>query len=140
MSGFVPLFYFTHYSMTDKQIILFDGFCNLCSSGIQFIIKRDSKGLFNYVPLQSEKGKDLLSNLDIDSNKIDSIILISNGTTYIKSKAVFKSLGIAGGPWKLLLIFQIIPSGILDNIYDFIARNRYRVFGKRDTCYIPDRK
>ena len=123
--------------MTDKPIILFDGFCNLCTFSLQYIMKRDRNGLFNYIPLHSDRAKDLIDNLDIDLSKIDSIILISNGIVFIKSKAVFNALSLVGGYWKFLLVFQIIPSVILDKIYDFIARNRYRVFGKRKDCFIP---
>lgn len=124
--------------MGDKKIILFDGVCNLCNGAIQFIIKRDKKDTFRYAPLQSEIGEQLIAERAIDTSKVDSIILIEPGIAYFtKSDA---ALGIAqdfGGLWKALAIFTWIPKTFRDAIYDLVAKNRYKWFGRKDACMIP---
>jgi predicted DCC family thiol-disulfide oxidoreductase YuxK len=121
-----------------KKIILFDGICNLCNGAIQFIIKRDTKDTFRYAPIQSNIGQKLLTERNIDSAKIDSIILIEPSVAYyIKSDAALKIGRSFGGGYALLSIFSWIPRVLRDGVYDLIARNRYRWFGKKATCMIP---
>ena len=114
----------------NKKIILFDGLCNLCNSSVQFLIKRDSKDIFLFVSLQSELGKELLSKLPIAIQKTDSIILY-------ESEAVFYIIKSLGGLFNLLLIFKLLPHSIHDFIYDYIAKNRYHWFGKKEQCLVP---
>jgi predicted DCC family thiol-disulfide oxidoreductase YuxK len=121
-----------------KKIILFDGICNLCNGAIQFIIKRDTKDTFRYAPIQSNIGQKLLTERNIDSAKIDSIILIEPSVAYyIKSDAALRIGRSFGGGYALLSIFSWIPRVLRDGVYDLIARNRYRWFGKKATCMIP---
>lgn len=121
-----------------KKIILFDGICNLCNGAIQFIIKRDTKDTFRYAPIQSNIGQKLLTERNIDSSKIDSIILIEPSVAYyIKSDAALRIGRSFGGGYALLSIFSWIPRVLRDGVYDLIARNRYRWFGKKATCMIP---
>jgi len=121
----------------DKNIILFDGVCNLCNNAITFIIQRDPKDRFMYAPLQSEAGAFLLKKHNIDPEKTDSIILIKNGKAYIKSTAALHiAKGLKGG-WPVLAGFLIIPNLIRNAVYDYIAKNRYKWFGKKDACMIP---
>ncbi len=121
-----------------KKIILFDGVCNLCNDAIQFVIKRDTKDVFRYAPFQSEVGKRLTAERAIDIARVDSIILIEPEVAYfIKSEAVLRIGQEFGGCWKALVVFTWIPKPIRDAVYNFIARNRYRWFGKRDVCMIP---
>jgi len=121
-----------------KKIILFDGVCNLCNGAIQFIIKRDTKNLFLFTPLQSETGKKLLKERRIDPKSIDSIILIEpNVAYYIKSDAALEIIKDLKTSWRLISIFKVLPIGFRNFVYDFIAKNRYRWFGKKEQCMIP---
>lgn len=122
----------------NKKIILFDGLCNLCNSSVQFLIKRDSKDIFRFVSLQSELGKELLSKLPIAIQKTDSIILYeSEAVFYYKSQAVFQTLKTLGGLFNCLLIFKLLPYSMCDVVYDYIAKNRYQWFGKKEQCLVP---
>lgn len=124
--------------MQGKKIILFDGVCNLCNGAIQFIIKRDKKDTFRYAALQSELGQKLTRERGIDTTQIDSFILIEEGVAYfIKSDAALEIANDFGGIWKLLQVFKWIPASFRNVIYDFIAQNRYKWFGRKDQCMIP---
>lgn len=120
------------------QIILFDGVCNLCDHSIQFIIKRDEKRVFRYASLESDLGKQLLKERQIDRSKIDSIVLIHPKIAYfIKSSAALEIAKQLKGWPKLLSVFLILPIWLRDPIYSFIAKNRYRWFGKKESCMMP---
>ncbi len=120
------------------QIILFDGVCNLCDHSIQFIINRDKKRLFRYASLNSDLGKKLLEERHIDRSKIDSIVMINpNVAYYVKSSAAIQIAKQLQGWPKILRVFLIFPSWLRDPIYDLIAKNRYRWFGKKENCMIP---
>ena len=121
-----------------KKIILFDGVCNLCNGAVQYIIKRDKKNTFLFAALQSEIGRKFINERQIDTSKTDSIILIDpNVAYYIKSNAAMQIAYEFGGLWKALKIFEILPVSIRDVFYDFIAKNRYKWFGKEESCWIP---
>ena len=121
-----------------KKIILFDGLCNLCDASVQFISKRDKKDIFRFVSLQSDLGQELLQQLPISKQKIDSIILYeSDKAYYYKSEAVFEIVKSIGGFFYCLLIFKWLPTAVTNTIYDYVARNRYRWWGKKDHCLIP---
>ncbi|WP_293300778.1 thiol-disulfide oxidoreductase DCC family protein [Allomuricauda sp.] len=121
-----------------KKVILFDGVCNLCNSSVQFVIKRDRKDMFRYTALQSEVGQQMIKERGIDTSQVDSIILIEPGVAYYtKSDAALKIGQSFGGGYVLLAIFTWIPKSIRDAIYDFVARNRYKWFGKQESCMIP---
>lgn len=121
----------------DKQIILFDGICNFCNDWVNFIIKKDQKDVFRFVSLQSELGVEIQTYLGILDRNIDSIVLyIPNQAYFIKSDAVLeiaKTLPYLS--W--LHLFKVVPSALRNPIYDFIARNRYKWFGKKDSCMMP---
>lgn len=125
--------------LKNNSIILYDGYCNLCNFSLQFILKRDKKDFFKYYPLDSKEAKDLLSAKYILGDIPDSVILIDGGKLYSKSEAFFKILPHLGAGYKLLLVFKIIPRKLSDKIYDWIAKNRYRWFGKKSECIIPKR-
>lgn len=121
-----------------KKIILFDGVCNLCNGAVLFVIKRDNKDIFRYAPLQSEIGKKLTQERGIDIEKVDSIVLIEPGIAYyIKSSAALKIANHFGGIWRLFYILKWLPEGFRNRIYDYVAANRYKWFGKKDQCMIP---
>lgn len=121
-----------------KKIILFDGVCNLCNNSVLFVIKRDKKDLFRYASLQSEVGQQLVRERGIDTSQVDSIILIEPGVAYFtKSDAALEIAQHLGGLWKLSAVFTWIPKSIRDVVYDFVARNRYKWYGKKDACMVP---
>lgn len=121
----------------EKKIILFDGLCNLCSSAVTFIIKRDKKNDFRFASLQSAHGKELLKKFNIDTINTDSLILISKEKAYLRSSAALRIARGLSGVYSLLAAFLILPKFLRDGIYDFIARNRYNWFGKKENCIIP---
>ena len=119
------------------SIILFDGVCNLCNGAVNFVIKRDTGNVFKFTPLQEKQGALLLKTHAIDIQKLDSIVLIENGNVYTKSSAALRIAKKLSGPWPLFFVLLIIPSFIRDGVYDFIAKNRYKWFGKKEQCMIP---
>lgn len=121
-----------------KQLVLFDGVCNLCDASVQYIIKHDKNDIFLFTALQSDVGQQIIKEFNIDTNKIDSIILYSNehGISY-KSTAALKIASKLGFPRNLLSVFLIIPTIIRNWVYDYIAKNRYKWYGKKEECMIP---
>lgn len=122
--------------------ILFDGVCNFCNASINFIIDRDSKGIFKFAALQSEVGQALLKEFglktsDSESRTFDSIVAIEGGKVYQKSDAALEITHRMDGIWKIFYVFKIIPTFLRNPIYDLVARNRYRIFGRTDACRIP---
>lgn len=122
----------------NKQLILFDGVCNLCNSSVNFVIKHDKKNKFLFTPLQSELASQIVEEFQIDRKKTDSILLYTpeKVITY-KSTAALKIASYLGFPINILSVFLIIPAIIRNWIYDFIAKNRYKWFGKKEVCMIP---
>lgn len=117
------------------KVIFFDGYCGLCNGFVDFIMKVDKSGVFKFSPLQSEFARANLRPEDIEELK--SVVVLIDGKTFRKAKgvmAVFKELG---GIWKGLSLLGVLPSGFLNTGYDLIAENRYRLFGKRETCRLP---
>lgn len=117
--------------------VLFDGVCNFCNASINFVIDRDSKGIFKFAALQSEIGQEILKKYSLKQNDFDSIILEKEGKIYQKSDAALEIVRNLDGLWKIFYIFKIIPSFLRNPIYDLIAKNRYRIFGRTDACRIP---
>ena len=122
---------------SNKAIILFDGLCNFCNDSVNFIIDRDNDDYFRFTSIQSEAGQNMIKRYKIDITKTDSIILIKDNKYYIKSTAALKISRKITSLWKLFYILIIIPRPLRDIGYDIIARNRYKWFGKRETCRIP---
>lgn len=122
----------------NKKIILFDGVCNLCNGFIQFVIKRDTTDVFRYAALQSKIGQQLISERSIDTTKIDSVILVEpNVAYYVKSDAALQVGRQLKGYRTISKLLNLIPSGLRNIVYDFIARNRYSWYGKKEQCMIP---
>ncbi len=119
----------------EKNIILFDGVCNLCNRSVDFVLKRDKKKQFYYVSLQSEEGKKLVEHYQI-SLDTDSVILIRNTKVFTESEAAIEIAQMLPVPWKWLSVLRFLPRGWRDGLYRWIARNRYRWFGKRENCRI----
>ena len=119
----------------DDNVILFDGECNLCDSTVQFIIKRDSAETFKFASLQSNVGQQLVSKYRIPGN-LDSVFLLQKASYYAKSTAALRICRSLRGAWKLMYVFVVIPVPLRDMVYDFVARNRYRWFGKKNQCLV----
>ncbi|MEO1010805.1 MAG: thiol-disulfide oxidoreductase DCC family protein [Bacteroidota bacterium] len=121
-----------------KKIVLFDGVCNLCNSTVQRIIKGDQKDLFRFAALQSDMGKQLTAERKIDTSQVDSIILIDLGVAYYtKSDAALEIGRHLRGYRTLSRILYVIPRPLRNFVYDIVAKNRYRWYGKKDQCMIP---
>ncbi|WP_456462225.1 thiol-disulfide oxidoreductase DCC family protein [Lutibacter sp.] len=124
-------------NFNNKLIILFDGVCNLCNSSVNFIIKLDTKEQFLFASLQSDAAKEILLQFSTKKLTLDSIILIDDSNIYEKSSAALQISKHLNGGYKLLYGFIIIPKFIRDWVYDIIAENRYKWFGKKEKCMIP---
>lgn len=122
----------------NKKLILFDGVCNLCNNFVQFVIEKDAEDIFRFASLQSETGKRLIDERGIDTNTLDSVVLIEPGVAYyIKSDAALQVGMNLKGYRNLSKVLNLIPNGLRNIVYDFVARNRYRWYGKKDQCMIP---
>lgn len=122
----------------DKKIILFDGVCNLCNNAVNFIIEHDKKDVFRFASLQSEIGQKLTSERGIDPAELDSIVLIEPGVAYFKkSTAALEISKELSGGYSMLKYLSFLPEALRDGVYDLIANNRYKWFGKKDACMIP---
>ncbi|MFD1207048.1 MULTISPECIES: DCC1-like thiol-disulfide oxidoreductase family protein [Sporosarcina] len=120
-----------------KRIILFDGECNFCNKSVQFIIKRDPSAHFYFTSLQSETGERYRKQYKIPDD-IDSLVLIEKGKSYTKSAAALHIAKKLDGLWHLLFLFILVPRKLRDGVYDYIAKNRYKWFGKNeDACMLP---
>ena len=118
-------------------VVLFDGVCNLCNGSVQFIIKRDKKRVFRYATLQSAFARNLLKERGEPVPNIESVILVSPDGVYYRSDASLRIAQNLSGIWPLLSVFRIVPRPLRDAIYNYIGRNRYRWFGKQESCMIP---
>ena len=121
----------------DHPILLFDGVCNLCNSSVQFLIERDPKRHFRYASLQSETGRQLLAEHGIPGDRLSTVVLIENGRAYTRSEAPLRASRYMSGWWPALSAFRIVPRPLRDLVYDWIARNRYKWFGKQESCWLP---
>ena len=123
-----------------KSVILFDGYCNLCNSQVNSILRFDYKKFFYFSNLDSSFSKKVIKENKVESLEGNTIILYHNNKIIIKSNAAIKIAYLLGGFFKIFMIFKILPNFIRDGIYDVISRNRYRWFGKSDSCYIPKKE
>jgi len=123
--------------LENRKIILFDGVCNLCNGAVTYVIKRDKKNVFKFAALQSEIGLELTSKFNIDTSKVDSIIFINSDKHYEKSTAALHIAKYLPGAYPLLYGFMIVPKFIRNGVYDYIAKNRYKWFGRTESCMIP---
>lgn len=122
----------------DKKIILFDGVCTLCNNLVIKIIKYDKKDQFVFTSLQSKIGKKITKYININNLNIDSVVLYEPNVSYdVKSTAVLKIMNSFGGFWKVTQLFFVLPESVRNLAYDFIAKNRYKWFGKKENCMVP---
>lgn len=121
----------------NRHIVIFDGVCNFCNGSVIFIINRDPGGVFSFTPIQSDLAKQLIDSYQIDNVGIDTFLLIKEGKCYIGTNAALEIAKDLTGHWYLFCIFKVIPRPIRDFLYRLFARNRYRIFGKREICIVP---
>lgn len=119
------------------MIIVFDGVCNFCNSTVQFIIKRDTQRKFKFAAFQSKAGHELFQKHAIAGGEFDTIVLLKKGSVYLRSNAALQIAKELDMPWKILIIFKIIPKFIRNFLYDVFAKHRYKWFGIRDKCLVP---
>lgn len=123
--------------MNDHPVILFDGVCNLCNDSVQFILKRDKKKQFRFASLQSNAGQQLLHQFSLPAANFNSFVLLEKDKVYTKSTGALRMCKLLGGGWALLYALIIVPRFIRDAVYNMIARNRYKWFGKKEECWLP---
>jgi predicted DCC family thiol-disulfide oxidoreductase YuxK len=120
-----------------EQLILFDGVCNLCNKAVQIVLKNDPEKHFQFASLQSETGRKILEQHHLQAENPESFLLVRDGKVYQRSTAALKVARNLKGGWQLLYPLILIPAFIRDPVYNFIARNRYKWFGKNDACWLP---
>jgi predicted DCC family thiol-disulfide oxidoreductase YuxK len=133
---------FRHFFMPEVNdiqhpVILFDGFCNLCSGLVQFVIKRDKRSVFQFASLQSSIGQTILKNYRLPLSDFNTFVLLQNEKIYTKSTAALMVAKHLAAPWPVLYLFIIIPAFIRNSLYNIVARNRYKWFGKKENCFLP---
>jgi predicted DCC family thiol-disulfide oxidoreductase YuxK len=121
----------------DAPVVLFDGECNLCHRSVQFLLRHDRRKALRFASLQGDYGRRLLARLGQANFTPDSFLLQADGRVYRDSGAALRTLRLLGPPWSLLYALLIVPAPLRDAVYRYIARNRYRWFGRRDTCWMP---
>ena len=121
-----------------EPVLLFDGYCNFCSSTVQFVLRKERNHVLFFSSLQSDTGKALLAHYHIDPLKTDSLVLIDKDKAYVKSGAAIRLARYMKGAYPLLVAFLIVPPFIRNAVYDYIARHRYKWFGKSESCMVPD--
>lgn len=125
-------------TIKNKGVILFDGYCNLCSWSVRFIIKRDQRDYFRFASLQSTIAKQILKDFDLPPEYDQSVILIQHHKIYFKSDAALQISKSLKGFWKYLYYFVYLPKKLRDLLYMIIAKYRYKLFGKKESCFVPD--
>jgi len=121
----------------DGPLILFDGICVMCSGFVSFVIRHDAEARLRFVSAQSPLGQSLLSRLGLSTTAFESSILIEDGRAWFKSAAFFAIVRHLSWPWRWLSVLRVVPLALMDRLYDGIADNRYRLFGKRAACLVP---
>jgi predicted DCC family thiol-disulfide oxidoreductase YuxK len=123
---------------TDDPVIVFDGVCLLCSRAVAFVLRHDRSGRIRFAATQSASGRVLLERHGLDADDPLSFLYVANGRGHQASDAVLRVVAGFGGAWRLVSVFRLIPRPLRDAAYRFVARNRYRWFGRRDVCLVPD--
>jgi predicted DCC family thiol-disulfide oxidoreductase YuxK len=123
--------------MLQESILLFDGHCSLCNGAVDFVLKRDTKKKLLLASIQGTAGQGVLKKYELPPSYLDTLVLVEEGKVYLGSTAALRVARFLGGGWPLFYGLIIIPKGVRDRIYQWISRNRYQWFGRRDTCRIP---
>ena len=123
--------------MVCSHIIIFDGICNFCNASVNFIIKRDPQAIYKFTPMQSELAQQLMAEHGIADADLDTFVLIKNGQCHVRTDAALEIAKDLSGFWHLCGAFRILPGPLRDFCYRLLAKNRYRLFGKRESCMVP---
>lgn len=123
--------------MDARHIVVFDGVCNLCAESVAFILAHERDDSIRFTTAQSETGRALLSEFGLDPENLSTFVFIEGGTAHVRSDAALEVAQHLRLPWRMLRVFRIVPRRLRDSIYRLIARNRYRWFGKRESCVAP---
>ncbi|MEC0372595.1 thiol-disulfide oxidoreductase DCC family protein [Paenibacillus chibensis] len=126
-----------HGETNAERIVLVDGVCHLCQGLTRFIIERDPHAKFRFASLQSDAGAELLRKGGLPVDEVDTVVLIEKGNYYVRSAAVLRIFRQMRMPWPLLYAFAFVPLPLRDRMYRYVARNRYRWFGKEEQCMLP---
>ncbi len=118
--------------------MLFDGVCNLCDRSVQFILDHEAGTIFRFASLQSEAGKQLLTQCGIPDASVDTVVLVEGETCHLRSEAAWRAAAYLNPPWCWVAVGRWVPRAVRDRLYDVVARNRYRWFGTRDQCRLPE--
>jgi predicted DCC family thiol-disulfide oxidoreductase YuxK len=129
--GSVPLF------LDDKPLIVFDGYCGLCSRVVQFALRHDRDARLRFLQAQSDLGDALYRHYSLDATTYETFILLNDGVAHFASDAALELANILGYPWRIAAILRVLPRAVRDAVYFFIARNRMRFFGRSETCLLP---
>ncbi|WP_428427855.1 thiol-disulfide oxidoreductase DCC family protein [Pararhizobium sp.] len=121
----------------DHPIIVFDGECIFCSGWVNFVLRHDRQGRYRFITAQSPLGEALYRHYGLDSRNYETNILLDAGIAYLKSEGSFRMAAGLGFPWTLACVFRVIPRRIRDPLYEVVARNRYRIAGRRNNCFVP---
>jgi predicted DCC family thiol-disulfide oxidoreductase YuxK len=122
---------------SDKAIVIFDGVCNFCDRSVRFVMNRDRRGRFLFASNQSEAGSALLARFGVEPGSVQSVYLVEGDRIWSKSTAALEIARRLPLPWKLSYAWFVVPKFLRDLVYDWIARNRYRWFGKAESCRLP---
>jgi predicted DCC family thiol-disulfide oxidoreductase YuxK len=125
------------YRLETEPIVIFDGVCNLYSHSAQFIIRHDRHATFKLATTQSTVGRDLLTRCGMNPDQLETFVLLKDGQVYVRSDAALQIAQELDWPWRVLGAFRFIPRALRDSLYNLVARNRYRWFGKKDRCMVP---
>jgi predicted DCC family thiol-disulfide oxidoreductase YuxK len=120
------------------EVILFDGVCNLCNGAVNWVIKHDKQNRFKFASLQSDYGRQVINRFQLNSGYLNTIVLLDNDRVYLRAEAVLRILKHLEGIYSVAYIFNVLPSPILSFFYNIVAKYRYRWFGKKDSCMVPD--
>lgn len=123
--------------LRNNGLVLFDGVCNFCNSSVNFVIKHDKGDYFRFLPLQSERGQKIIETYNLNPENLQTVILLEQGRIYTKSTAALRIAKKLSGGWKLMYGFIAVPAVIRDFFYDLISRNRYKWWGRKESCMIP---
>ena len=124
----------------EQAVILFDGVCNFCNASVNFVIRHDRRNHFRFAPLQSAAGRALQTEYGLNPDALNTFILVENGKSYGRSDAALKVVRRLGFPLNITYAFIVVPRFLRDSLYNFAARNRYKWFGKKDACMVPDER
>ena len=120
-----------------NDVVIFDGVCKLCTGSLAFILRHEAAQELRFAPMQSAAGKQLMQKFGIDPAQMKTFVVIADGRAYVRSDAAIRVSRFLRGGWRLLRMVRVVPRPIRDYVYDLVARNRYRWFGRHDTCIVP---